>query len=216
MAGRQAPNAIESYYARGGEAPRLASGPNQIEFARTQDILRRVLPSPPAVVYDVGGGPGVYAAWLARLGYETHLLDVTPLHVEQARQLSQAQPDAPLASCEVGDARSLPRADASVDVVLLLGPLYHLTERAHRVAALREAARVCRPGGVVCAAAISRYASALDGLLRGFLSDPFFAALVRDDLTVVSTAATARMRATSPPPTSIIRKSYALSSPTPG
>src|SRR5689334_14842138 len=118
---------IVAYYDRGGEAPRLASGPNQIEMARTQDVLQRVLPPPPAVIYDVGGGPGAYACWLARLGYEAHLVDLSPLHVEQARQASLAQPDAPLASCAVGDARQLARPDASVDAVLLLGPLYHLT-----------------------------------------------------------------------------------------
>jgi ubiquinone/menaquinone biosynthesis C-methylase UbiE len=173
---------IAAYYARGDEAPRLATGPNQIELARTQDILRRVLPPPPAVVYDVGGGSGVYACWLARLGYETHLVDIVPLHVEQARQASLAQPNAPLASCAVGDARQLERSDASVDAVVLLGPLYHLTERADRVAALREAARGTRPGGVVCAAAITRFASALDGLQRGYLSDPAFRAIVREDV----------------------------------
>ena len=48
---------------------------------------------------------------------------------------------------EVGDARDLNLPDSSVDAVVLLGPLYHLRERAHRVQALREASRVVRPGG---------------------------------------------------------------------
>jgi ubiquinone/menaquinone biosynthesis C-methylase UbiE len=173
---------IAAYYERGFEAPRLTTGPNQIEFARTQDILLRTLPPPPAVIYDVGGGAGVYACWLARRGYAAHLVDIMPLHIEQARAASRAQPAAQLASFTVGDARRLDRADASVDAVLLLGPLYHLTERADRVTALREAARVTRPGGVVCAAAISRHASALDGLLRGFLTDPTFRAILQEDL----------------------------------
>jgi ubiquinone/menaquinone biosynthesis C-methylase UbiE len=134
------------------------------------------------VVYDVGGGAGVYACSLAGRGYEVHLLDAAPLHVEQARQASAAQPDAPLAGVGVGDARRLPWPEANGDAVLLLGPLYHLTERADRLTALREARRVLRPGGVVCAAAISRWASALDGLVRGFLDDPEFVAIVERDL----------------------------------
>ncbi len=73
------------------------------------------------------------------------------LHVEQARRASDEQPAAPLASATVGDARRLDRPDASVDAALLLGPLYHLTERGDRVAALAEARRVLRPGGVLAA-----------------------------------------------------------------
>jgi hypothetical protein len=66
--------------------------------------------------------------------------------------------------------------------VLLLGPLYHLTERADRLQALAEARRVLRPGGVVAAAAISRFASTCDGLLRGYLDEPAFGAIVERDL----------------------------------
>ena len=142
----------------------------------------RYLPPPPAVVFDIGGGPGVYACWLARLGYAVHLIDPVPLHVEQARQASAQQPDTPIARCTVGDARRLDQADASVDVALLLGPLYHLTERDDRVAALREAARIVRPGGVVLAVGISRFVSTLDGMAHGYLADPAFAHIVRDDL----------------------------------
>ena len=79
-------------------------------------------------------------------------------------------------------------ADASVDAVLLLGPLYHLTERADRVRALAEGRRVLRPGGVLAAAAISRYASAVDGLFRGHLREPGFEAIVERDLPTASTA----------------------------
>ena len=77
-------------------------------------------------------------------------------------------------SATLGDARKLAFPDRSADAVLLLGPLYHLTERADRLAALREARRVLRPGGVVFAAAISRFASLLDGLARDLLDDPDF------------------------------------------
>jgi SAM-dependent methyltransferase len=66
--------------------------------------------------------------------------------------------------------------------VLLLGPLYHLTERADRVAALTETRRVVRPGGVVAAAAISRFASLLDGLKYDRLRDAGFRAIVERDL----------------------------------
>src|SRR5262249_61367901 len=112
-----------------------------------------------------------------------HLIDIAPLDVELAQQASTRQPEAPLASTEVGDARALSWGSTTADAVVLFGPLYHLTDRADRLQALREAHRVLRPGGTLLAAAISRFASALDGLCRGFLKDPQFAEIVRGDLT---------------------------------
>src|SRR5258708_29892066 len=132
------------HYASGYEAQRLQSGSSQIELARTQELVMRYVPPLPAVIVDVGGGPGVYACWLAKQGYEVHLVDATPLHVELARQASAAQPNAPPASIEGGDARNLKRPDESCDVVLLFGPLYHLTERVDRLTALQEGHPVLR------------------------------------------------------------------------
>ncbi|NDL58051.1 methyltransferase domain-containing protein [Phytoactinopolyspora sp. XMNu-373] len=168
--------AIRDHYVSRNERDRLTAGAGLVEFLRTQELLGRVLPSVPAVVLDVGGGAGIHAAPLAQQGYEVHLIDAVPLHVEQAREI----PD--LASASTGDARELAWPDDSVDAVLLLGPLYHLTERADRVRALAEARRVLRTGGVVAAAAISRYASTLGGLFRGQLRHPGFEAIVERDL----------------------------------
>jgi SAM-dependent methyltransferase len=173
---------VQSYYARGGETRRLFNGHGQIELARTQEILLRHLPPPPGVILDVGGGPGVYACWLASRGYRVHLIDAMPLHVEQARQASARQPETPVASLRVGDARGLEEADATVDAVLLLGPLYHLTERTDRIRALREARRVLRPGGLLFAVGIGRFASLLSGMVDNFLGDPEARVIVDRDL----------------------------------
>lgn len=170
------------HYASGYESQRLQGGSSQIELARTQELVMRYMPQPPAVIFDVGGGPGVYAYWLARQGYEVHLIDVNPLHVEMARQAYQAQPDAPLASIEVGDARNIMRSDASVDVVLMFGPLYHLIERIDRLTALQETLRILRPGGLLLAVGISCFTSALDGVRQGFFDDPIFMRIVERDL----------------------------------
>ena len=178
---KKLPNEIVSYYEQGDQIRRLSSGRGQLEGTRIRELITRHLPATPAVVYDVGGGPGSYACWLARGGYEVHLVDPVPLHVEQATAASQAQPDHPIAELRVGDARHLDRADNSVDVVLMLGPLYHLTERNERIAALRESYRLLRKGGIIFAVAISRYASTLDGMTQRIM-DPEFIKIVDRDL----------------------------------
>ena len=169
---------IVAFYEEGRERDRLTAGPS-LELLRTQVLLKRYLPAPPARVLDVGGAAGVYSSWLAGLGYAVHLVDPVPLHVEQARALAA---DGPAFTAALGDARDLAEPDASRDAVLLFGPLYHLVERADRVRALAEARRVARPGGVVVAAVISRYASTMDGFFRGFLDRPGFAARALDAL----------------------------------
>jgi ubiquinone/menaquinone biosynthesis C-methylase UbiE len=87
-----------------------------------------------------------------------------------------------IASCRVGDARSLDRSEQSADVVLLLGPLYHLIDAEDRRQALREAYRVLVPNGLLFAAAISRFASALDGLAQDLFADPVFDQIVKRDI----------------------------------
>jgi len=172
---------IAAYYDRGEEQGRLADW-GRLEFLRTRELLARFLPAPPVTVLDVGGAAGAYAQPLAAEGYAVHLVDPVALHVDQARTASAAQPDAPLASVVLGDARALPVDDDSADVVLLLGPLYHLTEAADRARALQEARRALRPGGLLAASAITRFASTLDGVAQGFLLEPGFEAIVERDL----------------------------------
>ncbi|MGH8902577.1 MAG: class I SAM-dependent methyltransferase [Egibacteraceae bacterium] len=128
------------------EQDRLAQDAmGRLEWLRTREILARYLPPPPAMVLDVGGGAGAYALPLARQGYSVHLVDPVSRHVEQARAASLAQPEYPLADAIVGDARALPYADASADAVLMLGPLYHLTQHSARLEALSEARRIDTP-----------------------------------------------------------------------
>ena len=173
--------AVEAYYNVYAEEDRLSAGPFALEYERTKDILTRVLPPPPARIVDVGGAAGTYSLWLARLGYEVHLVDATARLVDEAGRRSAAAAH-PLASASVGDARRLPQTDSSADAVLVMGPLYHLTTATDRLAALREAFRVLRTGGTVAAAAISRYAAALDGLATKASLDPVFAAIRDRDL----------------------------------
>jgi ubiquinone/menaquinone biosynthesis C-methylase UbiE len=174
------PDEMLRHYAGYDERGRLGRETGPLEEARTREIALRHLPPPPARVLDVGGGPGAYSHWLARLGYQVHLVDPVAHHVEAA--LAAADRAHPLASTVVGAAQHLDHPDQSADAVLLMGPLYHLPERSDRVAALREARRVLRPGGPLLAAAISRFASALDGLGSGLIDDPIFREILDRDL----------------------------------
>jgi ubiquinone/menaquinone biosynthesis C-methylase UbiE len=152
------------HYTGQDEGTRLTrTGHGRLELLRTRELLAQHLPAAPARVLDVGGGTGVHAAWLAERGYSVHLVDPVPIHVERARKHGGF-------TAAEGDARSLVENDRAADAVLLLGPLYHLVEQTDRLRALREARRVLRPGGVIAAAAITRYMALLTYCADGELS----------------------------------------------
>ena len=175
------PSEIREHYLKTQESQRLSSDQGELERLRTQAILSRELPPPPAVVFDIGGAAGVHAFPLAQRGYRVHLVDPVELHLEQARAHA-ASSGVALASITPGDARALGISAGVADAVLLLGPLYHLTEPSDRIEALREARRILRPRGIILAAAISRFASLVDGLSSGFFHDAAFREIVAADL----------------------------------
>jgi len=173
---------IAAFYNEGTEADRLSKGLGRLEFARLTELMLRFFPTPPAVVGDIGGGPGAYALWLADQGYSVHLIDPVPLHMERALAASARQPTHALESARIGDARALPFDGETLDAVLVHGPLYHLTDRADRIRALSEGCRVLKPGGVLAVVAISRYASTVVGVVNGWIADAVYLDMVRTEI----------------------------------
>ena len=169
---------IIAHYGRYDESKRLQNDIGPFEFAKTKELLARYLPAVPAVVLDVGGGTGVYSFWLAGLGYTVDLVDIVPRHIQLAGEEARKPGAAQLRAMRVGDARCLDDPDESADAVVMHGPLYHLANRADRLQALAEARRVLRPGGVLCAFAITRYAGLIYGLLQGHIFDPDYLRMI--------------------------------------
>lgn len=147
-------------YNAGIEKGRLHKGIGLIEFERTKEILREMLPPPPAVIYDIGGAYGEYSYYLAALGYDVYLYDIAEKNIEMSHKLGKKL-DLTLKAAEVADARSIDRPDNSADAILLFGPLYHIVDREERLLCLKECYRLLKPNGMLFTAAISRYATML-------------------------------------------------------
>ena len=131
---------------------------HRTEFAVTLRALREYLPRPPARVIDIGGGPGRYAIALTQGGYSVTLADLSQGCLNFAKSKAR-EAGVDLTDVVQADAVDLAGVPASTyDAALLQGPLYHLIEEADRLRAVREAARVLRPGGLIFAAIITRYA----------------------------------------------------------
>ena len=173
--------AVLAGYNAGIERDRLRIGIGLIEFERTKEILLEKLPKPPAVIYDIGGAYGEYSWWLASLGYEVHLFDLSETNIAMSAELAAEYPGVKLASATVCDARSVPRPDKSADAVLLMGPLYSITEYAERISAIEESRRVLKDDGLLFSAALTPYSPLIPRLasyhketsrIRNELDDP--------------------------------------------
>ena len=150
-------NAVLAGYNAGIEKDRLRTGIGLIEFERTKEILLEKLPKPPAVIYDIGGAYGEYAWWLASVGYEVHLFDLSETNIKMSGELAAEYPGVKLASAAVCDARAIPRPDKSADAILLMGPLYSITEYEERILAIRESHRMLKDNGILFSAALTPY-----------------------------------------------------------
>lgn len=99
------------------------------------------------------------------------MIDPIGRHVVAARARSLGQPHASF-RVELGEARQLPLADGTVEVAVMMGPLYHLIDPHDRQVALGEALRVIVPGGLIVPEVITRHAWLIEATIRNMLSEP--------------------------------------------
>jgi SAM-dependent methyltransferase len=149
-------------------ADELARLPQEcpVELAMTERWLGRVAKAGD-VVAEIGVGGGHYTEFLARRGCRLHLVDVSArlldAAVEKLRQAGLANALAGRHQASGARLEGLP--SQSVDLLLLMGPLYHLRLLADRRRCVRESARILKKGGTLFAAGINRL-SYLRDLLR--------------------------------------------------
>lgn len=149
---------VQSFYDSKAEDEWARLERHRTEFAVTMCALSDYLPTPPAAVLDIGGGPGRYSIALAQKGYAVTLLDLSSRELELAQARAE-EARVELAGYVQGSALDLSSLTlGSYDAVLLMGPLYHLLIEQERLEAVREAGRVLREGGVLFASFITRYA----------------------------------------------------------
>ena len=171
------PSAVRAYYASKSEheRDRLLSPEGLLERVLTTRLLEPHLGTPGRAL-DLGGGTGPYSVWLAELGWDVSLADLSPELLAIAE--SSLPPGTVQEVVEI-DARDLSRwGDGTFDAVLSLGPMYHLTTVEDRALAASELARVTRPDGLVAVALMPRYTSVRRVLSlpdeRSQLADPAF------------------------------------------
>ena len=172
---------IKQFYFNEIEKDRLELDLFRLEGIRTKEIICRYLSKENMRIADIGGGAGYYAFWLQEKGHHVNLVDLSPKNIELAKKYS-LKTGIQLNSLELGDATDSKFKENQFDLVLLLGPLYHLTNKDERLQALSEAKRILKSNGILLIAIISRYASLIDGFKRDLIIDNDFEKLLINDL----------------------------------
>ncbi len=160
---------LRNYYAGYDEEGRLLSRHGHVEFATTLRYIRRYL-QPGMRVIEIGAGTGRYSHTLAQEGWPVDAVELLECNIAQFQ--ARTLPGEPV-TIRQGNACDLSFFhDNTYDVTLLLGPMYHLFTEEDKLAALREAIRVTKPGGVIFAAYCMADASVLSyGFIRGKIDE---------------------------------------------
>ena len=171
---------VFEFYNGGAEIGRLERGLGIVEFYRSKEIIERYLKGR-MKIYDIGGGIGKYSEWLAEKGHEVSLIELAPISVEYAKENMKVPYEA-----ITGDARKVDKPDNSADMVLLMGPLYHLLNKDDRMTVLKEARRVLKDNGILIAAGISKFSSATWALSvygnNVFLDDDIYMNMIKHEM----------------------------------
>jgi ubiquinone/menaquinone biosynthesis C-methylase UbiE len=172
---------ILDFYTQSSEETRLQTGLGPLEFLRNKKLIETYLTSEKMYIADVGGGTGHYASWLASLGHKVILIDPVKKHIDRA--VRRAKEIGPHFQTILGHAGAIPVLDQSMDLVILHGPLYHLSKREDRITAIREARRIVRPSGTVLGFAISHAASTLAALQNGMIHNEEIFQMCKSELS---------------------------------
>lgn len=150
---------IKNFYEKYDEWNRLER--HKVEFEITKKYLDKYIPQNSRIL-DIGGGPGRYSIYLSSEGHKVTLLDLAPKHIEIAKEKA-AENKVELEGYIQGNALELDRYDlGQFDVILLMGPLYHLTSKEDRKKSVEDALKLLKPGGIIIASFISVYAPFID------------------------------------------------------
>lgn len=146
---------VESYENYQEENRLTSNNARRIEFITTVRVLDEVINNKSKIL-DCAAGTGIYAFYLADKGHNVTATDITPRHIDIINQtLATKKYTMDTAVLDATDMSCF--GDNTFDVVLNMGPFYHLITKEQREKCLKECLRVLKKDGLLITAYIPRY-----------------------------------------------------------
>ena len=173
-------NVLTDFYSNYDEEGRLLSRHGQVEYLTTMRYIEKYL-RPGMRILEVGAATGRYSHALAQNGYQVDAVELVQHNIDIFKQKTRAGENV---TVRQGDARDLSCFENNTfDMTLVLGPMYHLFTEKDQKQALREAIRVTKSGGIICAAYCGNEATMMQYCFgRGMIREERYRKLV-DPLT---------------------------------
>ena len=156
---------VGGFYAQVSEDKRLMRNrAGQLEYRTTMEYIHRYADKDSKVL-EIGAGTGRYSIALAKEGMDVTAVELFDCNLSVLKENGKGIEK--LHALQ-GDGTELSMLeDASFDVTLCFGPMYHLYEAADVHKAIDEAIRVTKPGGVILFAFLSVYGIMFANYLYG-------------------------------------------------
>lgn len=118
----------------------------QLEYLTTMRYIHKYLKRGMKIL-EVGAGTGRYSIALAKEGYDVTSVELVKSNLQKLKQNAKGLKN--IKSIQ-GDALDLSMLNDEIfDIVLILGPLYHLYNKRDQTRAIDEALRVCKKTGIL-------------------------------------------------------------------
>ncbi|WP_026525416.1 class I SAM-dependent methyltransferase [Butyrivibrio sp. MB2005] len=162
--GKELDEIYQRQYAGGFEEGRLTyTKANETEFILTIHYIHKFLQKGARVI-DIGAGCGAYTKAISEEGYFVDTIDLHEDNVSRMRELFKDSENVNVYQGNALDLHEFP--DDSYDLVLLMGPVYHLHKYEDRVAAIKEAARVAKKGAPIFVAFVLQDAPLIEYIFQ--------------------------------------------------
>ena len=146
---------VESYEKYKEEDRLTTNNARRIEFFTTIRVFESIFPKNSKIL-DCASGTGIYSFFLAEKGYDVTATDITPRHIKYIDKELKSKPFK--MHTAVLDATDLSKfKNETFDIVLNMGPFYHLIDMELRKKCMQECLRVLKKGGILVTTYISCY-----------------------------------------------------------
>ncbi|MBP3939829.1 MAG: class I SAM-dependent methyltransferase [Clostridia bacterium] len=178
-----AENTVINFYNNYDEEGRLQRRSRMPEYLTTMKYIEKYL-NPGSKIIEIGAGTGRYSLTLAEMGYEVTAIELVEHNIKILKNKVKANHNIKVIQGNACDLSQF--SDNTFDMVLLLGPMYHLFNNNDKHLALSEAIRLAKENGIIYVSYCNNDTSVYKFFYTNRILDFIEKGLIKDNYHTVS------------------------------